>query len=151
MECPHCSEIMENTGPEGNTVYHCPKCGAQYGFGGKGKSDLACLSEPSRHPMKGAFPGLTSPPKPSAEVLLGGIYRVWWITNPPRDGFHVVCASLGSAMSALQMLVSYDLYLEDAVSSNAGGLEVFKDGDWEEWYSEDGDDIMTYMGKGGMI
>ena len=150
MECPHCSEIMElGSKSEIEEVYECPGCGAVYKV--TEGSELKCLSEPSRHPMKGAFPGLTAPPKEPVEHLLEGIYRVWWVTNPPRDGFHVVCASLGSAVNTIQMLVSYDLYLGEAVSSNAGGMEVFKNGEWEEWYSEDGDDIMTYMGKGGMI
>lgn len=29
--------------------------------------------------------------------------------------------------------------------ANVGGLEVFEDGEWCEWYDDDGDDIGTVM------
>lgn len=87
-----------------------------------------------------------------AQSLLEGIYRVWWIPNPPREPFYVVCMGLGTAMATLKLLAAYDLFLgEDAVSSNTGGMEVYRKGEgWNEWESEECEDIHEYMDRGKM-
>ena len=84
--------------------------------------------------------------------IMEGTLRVWWINRPPRDALYVVCASLGSAVDALQLLIAYDLYLGYDDLNNVGGLEVFtKGGEWEEWYSADGSmDIFQFMKAGGI-
>jgi len=109
--------------------------------------------EKKEHPMKGAFP--KPPPPVNGELILGMVYRVWWMNNPPNKPLHVVCTSLGAAMDVIQLLVAHDLYLGSECGldelTNMGGMEVFREGDWHEWYSKGGEDIMQYMEKGGMI
>ncbi len=62
-----------------------------------------------------------------------GDLRVWWIPNPPREGFFFRVETFEQAKRALNVLADHDLYLEEKVVANAGGLLVLEDGDWEEW------------------
>jgi len=76
--------------------------------------------------------------------------RVWWIPQVPMDPFHVEVKSVDEAVRTLRMLADYDIFqYENRVKpdySNAGGLEVFEDGEWEEWYDpKTGEDIDEYM------
>ncbi len=75
-----------------------------------------------------------------------GDLRVWWIPQVPmRQPFHVDVDSPKEASKILGVLAYYDLFqYENKVRpdyANVGGLEVFEDGEWCEWYDEDGDDI----------
>lgn len=70
---------------------------------------------------------------------IDGQLRVWWIRNPPDEAFHFVVESAAEAQKILAAIAEYDIHCE--VETNVGGLEVFRDGEWEEWESEDGDDI----------
>jgi hypothetical protein len=49
----------------------------------------------------------------------------------------------------LQTLAAYDAFqYENNVKPdycNAGGLSVFEDGEWVDWYSSDGEDINEYI------
>lgn len=52
----------------------------------------------------------------------------------------VPVASVDEAVSVLRDLAQQDL-ANDAVDWNAQGLEVLRNGEWEEWESEDGETI----------
>lgn len=67
--------------------------------------------------------------------------RIWWISNPPRKPFTKEVSSIKEAKDVLQVLTDYDLYLDEIIDSNAGGMEVFEDGKWHEWYDDEGNDI----------
>lgn len=71
--------------------------------------------------------------------------RVWWIPQIPMQPFHVPVRDIEQANFLLSALAKYDLFqLEHNIKpdySNAGGLEVFEDGEWCEWYDEEGYDI----------
>ena len=59
--------------------------------------------------------------------------------------FHVAVRNVREAQLLLTTLAGYDIFqFENNVKpdySNAGGLEVFEDGEWCEWYDEDGNGI----------
>jgi len=72
--------------------------------------------------------------------------RVWWKPQiPMNNSFHIEVATPQEAKKMLYILADYDLFqLKENIKpdfSNAGGLEVFEDGEWSEWHSEDGEDI----------
>lgn len=67
--------------------------------------------------------------------------RVWWISNPPRKPFHFYVDTIEEAKIVSTALAKYDLYLGDMVSCNAQGLETFEEGEWSEYYDEEGNDL----------
>ena len=72
--------------------------------------------------------------------------RVWWIPQIPlNNSFYIEVATPQEAKKVLDILADYDLFqLKNNIKpdySNAGGLEVFEDGEWSEWYSENDEDI----------
>lgn len=71
--------------------------------------------------------------------------RIWWIPQVPMEPFRVEVESPEEAKKLLNILADYDIFqFENNVKPdycNAGGLEVFEDGEWTDWYSEDGEDI----------
>jgi hypothetical protein len=67
--------------------------------------------------------------EPEAE---DGALRVWWIRNVPAKATYYGVPDLVEALHLYGRLVWHDLQRSD-VESNVGGLEVFRDGDWEEW------------------
>jgi hypothetical protein len=69
-----------------------------------------------------------------------GELRVWWIRNPPNQPRHYAVKSPQEAAAVLERLAKRDL-ADPSVGSNAGGLEVNVKGEWQEWYSDDGEDI----------
>ena len=74
-----------------------------------------------------------------------GDLRVWWIPQVPGQPFHVPVASVAEARLLVDALAAYDAFqYRNRIKpdySNAGGLEVFEDGEWCEWSDEDGDEI----------
>ncbi len=67
--------------------------------------------------------------------------RVWNVVNPPSRALHFPVDSPDEAIAIINKLT--DVQLRDkSVISNAFGLEVFEDGEWTEWYSDVGEDIM---------
>ena len=58
------------------------------------------------------------------------------------------------AMLVLNTLTRYDLFQSThgirPDFSNAGGLDVWEDGEWVTWYSDDGEDIDEYTERMGM-
>jgi len=77
--------------------------------------------------------------------------RVWWIPQVPMEPFHVEVETPEEAKKLLGILADYDLFqLDHNVKpdySNAGGLEMFVDGEWEEWYSPDTDECIDEYGE----
>jgi hypothetical protein len=71
-------------------------------------------------------------------------FRVWQVQNPPSPARHFAVKTPLEGILKINELVGEDLK-DPCVEANAFGLEVFIDGEfgWEEWYSEDVDDIMT--------
>ena len=72
--------------------------------------------------------------------------RVWWNSDFGKPAFNRDVRSVAEAKEILKVLTAYDLYLGDKVVANAGGLEVFEDGEWSEYYDEKtGEDIMEMI------
>ena len=67
-----------------------------------------------------------------------GLFRVWWIPQLGAvEPFLIPVKTTEEAAKTLALLASYDLYqLGNHIKpdfSNAGGLEVFEDGEWCDW------------------
>ncbi|MFZ2992403.1 MAG: hypothetical protein WA061_01695 [Microgenomates group bacterium] len=75
--------------------------------------------------------------------VLEGSLRVWHIPQLPGNSFHVDVKTPEEAVKILNILGEYDSFqYEENIKpdySNAGGLEIFEDGEWVEWYNDDGD------------
>jgi len=70
--------------------------------------------------------------------------RIWWIRNPPNEPTYHEVASVEEGLICLQRLADRDLH-SDSVSLNAGGLEIFENNEWTEWYDSDGRDAWAIM------
>jgi len=74
-----------------------------------------------------------------------GNLRVWHIPQVPGEAFYVPVPTPQAGATILELLADYDRFqYENAIKPdycNASGLEVFEDGEWVEWYSNDGEDI----------
>lgn len=84
-----------------------------------------------------------------------GDLRVWWIPQVPMPAFNVPVATPHEAAKLLDVLAKYDLFqLEHNIKpdySNTGGLSVFEDGEWSEWYDEEsGEDIDGWASENGL-
>lgn len=83
-----------------------------------------------------------------------GNLRVWWIPQLGMDDpFIVPVKSLNDAVLILKTLAQYDAFqYENKIKpdySNTGGLEIFEDGEWLEWYNEEtGEGIELWMERG---
>ena len=73
-----------------------------------------------------------------------GTMRVWWIRNVPNVPQHHPVTSTEQAITILNKLTNDDLK-NPFILSNAGGLEVFEDGEWYEYCNNEGQDIMELM------
>lgn len=78
--------------------------------------------------------------------------RVWWIPQVPGMPFRVGVPDIRTARILLDALADYDMFqLAHNIKpdySNAGGLEVCKGGEWEDWYDDDQNDIEAYDTNG---
>ena len=76
--------------------------------------------------------------------------RVWHIPQVPMKAFYVEVETPEEAIKVLDILADYDLFqFENRVKPdycNAQGLEEWdeQEGEWYEWYSEDGLGIKEY-------
>ena len=74
-----------------------------------------------------------------------GKLRVWHIPQVPGKPFYVPVETPQEAVKVLNTLAEYDDFqFKNHIKpdySNASGLEIFEDGKWGEWYSEDGENI----------
>ena len=70
---------------------------------------------------------------------------VWHIPQVPGKPFYVPVSSVQEAKKVDKILCDYDEFeLKNRIKGdycNAGGLNVFEDGEWVTWYSEEGDDF----------
>lgn len=82
-----------------------------------------------------------------------GDLRVYWFPQVPGKAFRVPVASPSEAQKLMTVLADYDIFqFKNRIKPdycNAGGLEVFEDGEWCEWNSEDGDDIDGWIDPQG--
>jgi len=74
--------------------------------------------------------------------MKNGDLRVWWNRNGKQTTYKV--NDVEDAKAIITELTNDDLN-NDTVIWNAGGLEVYEDGEWSEWYSEEGLDIMEII------
>lgn len=87
------------------------------------------------------------------EMPNDGDLRVWWVPQVPGKAFYVYVPVDGLERAALvcDTLARYDRFqFESHVKPdycNAGGLEVYEDGEWSDWYNEDGLDFDEWMGE----
>lgn len=74
-----------------------------------------------------------------------GALKIWWIPQVPMAAFEVGVADLEQASLLLSVLADYDAfqYKHNVKPDycNIGGLVVFEDGDWFDWYDDDGRDF----------
>jgi hypothetical protein len=77
-----------------------------------------------------------------------GNLRVCWIPQIPGKAFFWPVADFAQAALLLDALAAYDdfQYGEHIKLdySNAGDLEIYHNGEWETWESDDCDDFRTY-------
>jgi len=80
-----------------------------------------------------------------------GDLLVWWISQIPMKSFDTPVKNIDEAVLLLVTLARYDIFqFENKIKpdySNAGGLNVFEDGEWGTWYDEEGEDIEVYIDK----
>lgn len=69
-----------------------------------------------------------------------GNLMLWRIINPPNEGDRYPVRDLKHAAALYDSLTASDL-LDDAISSNAYGLEIYDDNEWLEFETDDGDCI----------
>lgn len=74
-----------------------------------------------------------------------GDLRVWWIPQVPMKAFYVKVGSAKEGKFLMEALAQYDLFqFENKIKpdySNAGGVQIFENGEWTEWENEDGESI----------
>lgn len=70
-----------------------------------------------------------------------GDLQVWWMPQIPCKAFDVPVKTLDEAVLILNILAKYDDFqLKNNIKPdycNAGGLNVFEDGEWSTWYDEE--------------
>jgi hypothetical protein len=73
-----------------------------------------------------------------------GDLRIWWIPQIPMHPFFVPVENAQEGKLILRVLAAYDLFqLRHNVKPdycNAGGLEVYEDGEWCDWYCTECDE-----------
>lgn len=83
-----------------------------------------------------------------------GELRIWWIPQIPGEQFWWPVANLGEAALLLDVLAAYDdfqfAHRVKGDYSNCGGLCIYRNGDWEDWENEDGDDF-DYLRRSGNV
>ena len=78
-----------------------------------------------------------------------GKMRVWWMPQVPMNNkFEVEVSDEKEAAKIISVLADYDAFqFENKIKpdySNMGGVEVFQDGEWMDWYNEEYDDFNDY-------
>ena len=84
---------------------------------------------------------------------MNGQLQVWWIPQVPGKPFMVPVKDTEQAILLLTAPADYDKFqYENRIKPdycNAGGLSVFEDGEWTDWYNEDGQSIDDIIRKRG--
>lgn len=90
-----------------------------------------------------------------AQKVAEGTLRFWWIPQVPMKPFYVNVSTVAEAALLYNAFSHYDLFqYENKVKPdycNTGGLEVFVNGEWEKWESEDYETISTVSRTEGTI
>jgi len=77
--------------------------------------------------------------------LKDGVLKVWWIPQIPMNAFEVQVDTPREGKKLLDILANYDIFqYENNIKPdycNAGGLSIYEDGEWTDWYNEDGESI----------
>jgi hypothetical protein len=77
--------------------------------------------------------------------------RVYWFPQIPMNPFYQEVKNLDEAKLLIITLARYDIFqLENNIKPdfcNAGGLEVFENGEWTDWYDENGNNIDDLIEK----
>lgn len=80
-----------------------------------------------------------------------GALRVWWLPQLPGTPFEWPVADLAQAALLLDALAAYDDFQFAARVkgdyANMGGLNIFRNGDWEDWEDDEGDDFDAWREK----
>lgn len=81
--------------------------------------------------------------------------RVWWIPQVPMSNpFTVDVGSVEEGAKLLTILARYDLYqLQRRIKPeycNAGGLQMFEDGEWVDWEQDGYDDPQEFIASAGV-
>ena len=71
-----------------------------------------------------------------------GDLQVWWANN--FGSKRVDVKNIDQAKGCLKGFGQSEVDNEN-IGWNAGGLEVFENGEWSEWYNENGSDIREVM------
>ncbi len=78
-----------------------------------------------------------------------GDLRIWWIPQIPMKPFHVNVESVEQAKLIYKTLARYDLFqYENKIKPdycNAGGLQVYEDGEWVDWCDEETGDALDEL------
>jgi len=78
-----------------------------------------------------------------------GDLKVYWIPQVPMRAFEYNVKTLEEAAILLDVLAKYDAFqYENRVKPdycNMGGLVIFEDGEWCDWYNEDGDSFDDWI------
>lgn len=72
-----------------------------------------------------------------------GALRAWRIANPPAARTLQSVANADEAIAWINAQAEADLR-DPHIDANAFGIEVFEDGEWNEWYDAEGRDIDEY-------
>ena len=75
-------------------------------------------------------------------ATINGSLRIWWITNVPGEPFYKTVQDGHEAKEILNFLADYNLHLGELVQSNAGGFQVYENGEWLDWEDEQGNSII---------
>lgn len=72
--------------------------------------------------------------------------RVWNVVNPPGKPYLFPVESPEEGARTIKRLAAQQLR-DPNVYSNAFGLLVLEDGEWTEWYDEEGRDVDEAFGE----
>lgn len=70
-----------------------------------------------------------------------GQLSVWWAREVPiKNIVNYFVEDIESALGRIDKLAERDLS-NPRITDNVGGLQIFKNGEWEEWEDEEGNSI----------
>ncbi len=78
--------------------------------------------------------------RPQINRTKSGDLRVWNIINPPSEPIMYPVKDVEHAMRLIDALADSQLLVRE-IGSNAFGLEEYRDGEWQEWENEEGEQI----------
>lgn len=75
--------------------------------------------------------------------------RLWWIPQVPGKEFYVSVDTVEEAIFIYNILEKYDIFqYKNNIKpdyANAGGLEIYEDGEWVTWYDHHGSTFEDYL------